>query len=61
MDADKVNFWARSSTLSSEEHPNLNKVGQDLFLKTLRKGDSVPFLGNPFQLRKCLISQIITL
>ena len=61
MDTDKVNFWASSSALSSEKHPNLNKVGQNLFLKTLRKEDSIPFLGNPFQLWKCFISQIITL
>lgn len=58
---DKMSFWARSSTLSSEEHSNLNKVGQNLVLKTLRKGDSIPFHGNPFQPWKCFISQIITL
>lgn len=51
---DMVNFWARSQALSSEEHPNLNKVGQNLFLKTLRKGDSIPFHGNPFQPQEVL-------
>lgn len=51
---DAVNFWAKSQALSSEEHPNLNKVGQNLFLKTLRKGDSIPLHGNPFQPQEVL-------
>lgn len=42
-------FLAGSSILSLKKHPHHNRVGQNLFLKTLRQEDFIPFWGNPVQ------------